>query len=115
MPRCVAASVRSTFRASTAHIMMTLLVKTAKNEIAPNRRRLKFMLDEVCLTGWFSGFRKAISKRLVAKISSASGVTGKLSFVQAASISYSFRDFAKREDLDIPSSEHFFRRAGAVR
>ena len=66
------------------------------------------MLDEVCLTGWFSGFRKANPKRLVAKISSSFGETGKVSLVQAASISYSFLDFAKREDLDLQSNEQFF-------
>jgi len=46
----VAGSVRSTFRASRAHIRMTLFVKTAKNEIAPNRTMLKFMLDEMVLS-----------------------------------------------------------------
>ena len=51
---------------------------------------------------------KVLSKRLVAKISSSFGETGKVSFVQAASISDSFRDFAKRDDLDLPSSEQFF-------
>jgi len=48
VPRCVAASVRSTFRASTAHIRMTIFVKTAQNEIARNRTRLKFMLLSGC-------------------------------------------------------------------
>ena len=60
------------------------------------------MLDAVCLTGWLSGFRKAFSKRLVAKISSSSGVTRKLSLVEARPICSHFPDFAKTGSFPPP-------------